>query len=85
MSCYEQFHWTPDIVRKLPWTEAQLLSIYFEEQALKSAEDRAAMERNSRSSSPSSGGDWETDDVFGDGDEIDYYEALKRGLVQPDN
>lgn len=80
MSCYEQFNWTPDDIKRLPYSEAQLLAIYFEEQALKSAEDRAAMERQSRSGS--SGGDWHTDDVFGDEDEIDYFTAQQQGLLE---
>lgn len=68
------------MIRSLPYTEACLLSIYFEELALKSAEDREAMERQSRSNS--AGGDWHTDDVFSDPDEIDYFEAKKRGLIE---
>lgn len=31
MSCYEQFSWSPEDVRKLPGKEAELLSVYFEE------------------------------------------------------
>ena len=67
------------MVRECPYSEAQLLSIYFEEQALKAAEDRKEAMRHS-SNSPSA--DFRTDDVFGDGDEIDYFEAKRQGLVQ---
>lgn len=65
-------------MKRIPYSEAQLLSIYFEELALKSAEDRKEAER--RSSSPSHG-DFATDDVIGGDDEIDYFTAQQQGLV----
>lgn len=52
--------------------------MYFEELALKSAEDR---KEASRHSSSSNGSDFDTDDVIGDGEEIDYFEAQRQGLI----
>lgn len=66
-------------MKRIPYSEAQLLSIYFEELALKSAEDRKEAER--RSSSSSNSRDFATDDVIGGDDEIDYFTAQQQGLV----
>lgn len=56
MSCYEQFGWTSDDIPRLPYSEAQYLSIYFEELSAHNHRQAKEAERNARSDESESPG-----------------------------
>ena len=71
-------------MKRIPLREAALLSVYFEETALFQAEQMDAMRTGSSSSSSRRSRNDEgmdIDDVLGGIDEIDFFEARKRGLA----
>lgn len=72
-------------MKACPYSEAQLLSIYFEEVSWKSAQDNEDARRSSGSSSSSTytpnGTDMDTDDQIGADDEIDWFDAERQGLL----
>ena len=71
-------------MRRIPVGEAALLAVYFEETTLLQAEQRAESERQSRGNSPTytrNDEGMDTDDVIGGSEEIDFFEAKRRGLI----
>lgn len=67
VQCYEQFGWSPETVANIPATEADMLSIYFEETAA------YQYKQNKKYSSPSSSHGGEIIDIeIGDEDDAEY-------------
>lgn len=54
LTCYEKYHWTPEDIKKIPYTEALMLSVYFEEESAKQYKDNKKL--NSQSNNSSSDG-----------------------------
>lgn len=70
-------------MRSIPASEAALLSVYFEEASSYQAEQAREWRRGSSSSPNRARNDegMDVDDVIGGPDEIDFFEAKKRGLI----
>lgn len=77
LACYEQFHWTPDVVARLPYTEALLISIYFEESG-------AYQYRKNKELEQQSSGGYRSDAVVLAKSDDDPDEAVYAEIEEPD-